>query len=87
MMVEMTETENHTNEEPNLPILFHNWFLSKGWQIYDHQQTLISHFNRGNSCLLIAPTGSGKTLCGFLPSLIALSKKRLKTQYKPKLQT
>ncbi len=87
MTMEMGKIKNNKIREVNLPILFHNWFLSKGWQIYDHQLTIISQFKRGNSCLLIAPTGSGKTLSGFLPSLIELSKKRLESNSNPRLHT
>jgi ATP-dependent Lhr-like helicase len=36
---------------------------------------MIEAANAGNSALLIAPTGGGKTLAGFLPSLIALSER------------
>jgi len=54
-----------------IPGLFSNWFEHRSWQIYPHQQEIVSHFQHGNSVLLVAPTGSGKTLCGFLPSLIS----------------
>ena len=54
-----------------IPKIFNDWFDSRGWQIYPHQQEIISQSQQGNSVLLVAPTGSGKTLCGFLPSLIA----------------
>ncbi len=89
IIMEMSDTETYQVEEfPKLPVEFHNWFLLKGWQIYDHQLSLISYFKRGYSCLLIAPTGSGKTLSGFLPSLIELgSRNRLERQSKAQLHT
>ena len=34
---------------------------------------LLAHAEAGRSALLIAPTGAGKTLAGFLPSLVELS--------------
>lgn len=39
----------------------------------DHQRELLARARAGRSSLLIAPTGAGKTLAGFLPSLIDLS--------------
>ncbi len=42
------------------------WLSSKGWTLHPYQQQMLDH--RG-SALLIAPTGGGKTLSGFLPSL------------------
>ncbi len=55
-----------------LPAAFQGWFQSRGWQPRAHQLALLSEAQAGNSALLIAPTGGGKTLAGFLPSLIEL---------------
>ena len=56
-----------------LPRPFQEWFSRRGWQPRDHQLALLDHARRGRSVLLVAPTGGGKTLAGFLPSLIDLS--------------
>ena len=48
--------------------LFPDWFASKGWSIHPHQQQMVEQAN-APSLLLIAPTGGGKTLAGFLPTL------------------
>ena len=56
-----------------LPPLFETWFQSRGWSPRPHQLALVDHAIRGESVLLVAPTGGGKTLAGFLPSLIALA--------------
>jgi ATP-dependent Lhr-like helicase len=53
-----------------LPPLFQDWFAAKGWTVRSHQLALAQ---TTQSVLLVAPTGGGKTLAGFLPSLIALS--------------
>ena len=58
---------------PALPSIFENWFSSRGWSIRPHQSALIEHAARGESVLLVAPTGGGKTLAGFLPTLIDLA--------------
>ena len=54
-----------------LPAGLANWFHSRGWELHPHQQRLIELAEEA-SVLLVAPTGGGKTLAGFLPSLIAL---------------
>jgi len=52
-----------------LPGAFRDWFARQGWQPHPHQIALLAA--QGDT-LLIAPTGGGKTLAGFLPSLVAL---------------
>ncbi len=56
-----------------LPPKFQSWFASRGWSPRAHQLAVLDHAARGESALLISPTGGGKTLAGFLPSLIELS--------------
>ncbi|MEM8772701.1 MAG: ligase-associated DNA damage response DEXH box helicase [Pseudomonadota bacterium] len=56
-----------------LPPIFQDWFASRGWKIRAHQQACLDADAAGLSHLLIAPTGGGKTLAGFLPSLTALA--------------
>jgi ATP-dependent Lhr-like helicase len=58
-----------------LPPKFQDWFASRGWQPRAHQLALVEHAAQGQSVLLVAPTGGGKTLAGFLPSLIDLGQK------------
>ncbi|AMN44835.1 ligase-associated DNA damage response DEXH box helicase [Rhodoplanes sp. Z2-YC6860] len=56
-----------------LPETFSRWFASRGWTPRAHQLELLSRARQGKSVLLIAPTGGGKTLAGFLPTLVELS--------------
>ncbi len=56
-----------------LPTLIADWFTGRGWQPRTHQLALAQTALAGNSALLIAPTGGGKTLAGFLASLVELS--------------
>lgn len=56
-----------------LPEPFAGWFAARGWAPRPHQIELLERARAGRSVLLIAPTGAGKTLAGFLPSLIELS--------------
>lgn len=59
----------------HLPEAFAGWFAGHGWQPRPHQLELLSRAQAGQSVLLIAPTGAGKTLAGFLPTLVALSER------------
>ncbi|MCJ2118597.1 ligase-associated DNA damage response DEXH box helicase [Methylobacterium sp. J-001] len=58
-----------------LPAAFQAWFAARGWTPRSHQLDLLRIVNAGQSALLVAPTGAGKTLAGFLPSLISLSER------------
>ena len=58
-----------------LPPRFADWFAGRGWAPRDHQLEMVSKAKAGRDVLLIAPTGGGKTLAGFLPSLIELTER------------
>ncbi|WBU57638.1 ligase-associated DNA damage response DEXH box helicase [Paracoccus sediminicola] len=53
----------------SLPAPIADWFARQGWTPHPHQ---IELFGAQGDTLLIAPTGGGKTLAGFLPTLAAL---------------
>ena len=55
-----------------LPPAITNWFATRGWQVRDHQRAMLAAAARGRHALLTAPTGAGKTLAGFLPTLADL---------------
>lgn len=55
----------------DLPPVFSDWFAARDWSIHPHQQAMLDRAS-DPSLLLIAPTGGGKTLAGFLPSLAEL---------------
>jgi ATP-dependent Lhr-like helicase len=56
-----------------LPEPFAAWFDAQGWSPRPHQLQMLEAAEAGESVLLIAPTGGGKTLAGFLPSLVDLA--------------
>ncbi|MHA3913998.1 ligase-associated DNA damage response DEXH box helicase [Halovulum sp. GXIMD14793] len=55
----------------NLPPRFADWFAARGWAPHAHQLDMLTRAD-DPATLLIAPTGGGKTLAGFLPSLVDL---------------
>lgn len=49
------------------------WFERRGWAPRAHQLAMLQHGAKGESALLIAPTGGGKTLAGFMATLNELA--------------
>jgi len=58
----------------SLPQRFLDWFSARGWAPRPHQLAVLAHAESRESVLLISPTGGGKTLAGFLPSLVEITK-------------
>lgn len=56
-----------------LPAVIDQWFAARGWSPRQHQLDVLKSYRSGASQLLIAPTGAGKTMAGFLPSLVELA--------------
>ena len=57
---------------PDLPKPLSDWFAAKGWTLHPHQRAMLEGADEA-ARLLIAPTGGGKTLAGFLPTLAELA--------------
>jgi ATP-dependent Lhr-like helicase len=49
-----------------------DWFAARGWRPRRHQLEMLDAACAGHHALLVAATGAGKTLAGFLPSLAEL---------------
>ncbi|WP_296721292.1 ligase-associated DNA damage response DEXH box helicase [Erythrobacter sp.] len=45
------------------------WFDARGWRVRRHQWEMLAKARSGRDALLVADTGAGKTLAGFLPTL------------------
>ncbi len=56
----------------DLPESLGRWFAARGWAPRRHQMDMLAAGRRGNHALLVAATGAGKTLAGFLPTLSEL---------------
>ncbi|MEO8618593.1 MAG: ligase-associated DNA damage response DEXH box helicase [Sphingomicrobium sp.] len=64
--------------------MLENWFESRGWRPREHQLAMLDAAASGEHALLVAATGAGKTLAGFLPTLTDLIEnpiERLHTLY------
>lgn len=55
-----------------LPAPLADWFAARGWSPRRHQLQVLAAARAGRHALLVAPTGAGKTLAGFLPTLADL---------------
>ncbi len=51
---------------------FTDWFAARGWALHPHQAEVLRRAE-APALLLVAPTGGGKTLAGFLPTLLELA--------------
>ncbi len=56
-----------------LPTPIANWFTRRGWSPRRHQLEMVAAARAGQHALLVAPTGAGKTLAGFLATLADLA--------------
>ena len=56
----------------DLPQPLTDWFASRGWHPRRHQLDMLREARAGRHALLVATTGAGKTLAGFLPTLAEL---------------
>jgi ATP-dependent Lhr-like helicase len=57
----------------NLPPIITDWFASRGWAPRRHQLEMVDAAAEERHALLVAATGAGKTLAGFLPTLSELT--------------
>jgi len=56
----------------DLPPILADWFAARGWHPRRHQLAMLAEARAGHHALLVATTGAGKTLSGFLPTLAEL---------------
>ena len=56
----------------DLPPPLADWFATRGWRPRRHQLDMLREGRAGRHALLVATTGAGKTLAGFLPTLAEL---------------
>lgn len=62
--------------DPKLPPEIASWFAGRGWRVRRHQLEMLAADDAGHHALLVADTGAGKTLAGFLPTLAAFCPSR-----------
>jgi len=55
--------------QQSLPDELAGWFAGRGWAPRAHQLAMLEAARAGQHALLVAATGAGKTLAGFLPVL------------------
>ncbi|MDP4540644.1 ligase-associated DNA damage response DEXH box helicase [Qipengyuania sp. DY56-A-20] len=60
-----------------LPPEIATWFAARGWRVRDHQSAMLAASDAGRHAMLVADTGAGKTLAGFLPTLADFAPSRL----------
>ncbi len=54
---------------PAIPPEIQGWFDVRDWRVRRHQSDMLAKAHEGRHALLVADTGAGKTLAGFLPTL------------------
>ncbi|MDE1468612.1 ligase-associated DNA damage response DEXH box helicase [Aurantiacibacter sp. D1-12] len=63
--------------ESRVPPEITAWFDSRGWRVRRHQEEMLAASDAGKHAMLVADTGAGKTLAGFLPTLADFTPSRL----------
>jgi ATP-dependent Lhr-like helicase len=58
-----------SDQAAKLPPELAGWFAERGWQVRRHQLDMLAAHTQARHALLVADTGAGKTLAGFLPTL------------------
>ncbi|MGB3738548.1 MAG: DEAD/DEAH box helicase, partial [Pontixanthobacter sp.] len=53
----------------DIPSEITDWFEGRDWRIRRHQSEMFAASQAGKHAMLVADTGAGKTLAGFLPTL------------------
>jgi ATP-dependent helicase Lhr and Lhr-like helicase len=84
MADEVTVGARALKDDGFLPPRFMAWFHGRGWTPRRHQLEMVERAQAGRNVLLIAPTGGGKTLAGFLPSLIELAERPPRNDIAPR---
>ena len=74
-MAGLAANEPERRSEFGLPPVIQSWFAEKGWAPRRHQLELLACARAGRNVLLVAPSGAGKTLAGFLPSIVELAER------------
>lgn len=77
-MVQQTHKKQDRSHPPPRPDALEKhpltgWIQAKGWDWFDHQIKNLNAVRDGHDTVVFAPTGSGKTLTGFLPSFVDLA--------------
>ena len=65
------------NGQSEIPQEISAWFAGRNWRVRRHQAEMLQAADRGRHALLVADTGAGKTLAGFLPTLADFAPSRL----------
>ena len=63
--------------DAELPPEIEAWFSGRRWRVRRHQGDMLAEHAAGRHALLVADTGAGKTLAGFLPTLADFAPSRL----------
>lgn len=77
-MVQKAHKDLNSAKHPEVPegLKTHpltGWIQKRGWQWFDHQVENLNAVQGGSDTVVFAPTGSGKTLTGFLPTFLDLA--------------
>ena len=57
--------------------IFSQWLNKKGWKLFSHQADVLYAALEHKNVLLCSPTGTGKTIAGFLPTLLDLTENKI----------